>query len=105
MSRLIFILFVLFSPLFLEKTFGASTRSEIKRYTLMHDRYIVDRGLRKLRYDQFLDIDVVVSSGLKSFLGEVESSSKNAATLAERDLAVLGTLAKHLNTERYLDII
>lgn len=102
--RLLFILFVLFSPLLLEKALGATTRSEIERYTLMHDRYIVDRGLRKLRYDQFLDIDIVASSGLKSFLGEIESSSKNAATTAQRDLAVLGALAKHINTERYLDI-
>lgn len=104
MSRLIFILFVLFSPLLLEKAFGAGTRGEIQRFTLLHDRYTVDRGLRQLRYDQFLNLDIVASSGIKSFLGELESSSKNASSTAARDLAVLGTLAKNLNTERYLDI-
>ena len=62
MSRLIFILFVLFSPLLLEKAFGAGTRGEIQRFTLMHDRYIVDRGLRQMRYDQFLNLDIVASS-------------------------------------------
>ncbi|MBK27147.1 MAG: hypothetical protein CME70_24300 [Halobacteriovorax sp.] len=104
MQRLIFILFVLFSPLLLEKAFGAGTRGEIQRFTLLHDRFIVDRGLRKLRYDQFLDIDIVVSSGLKSFLGEIEASSKNAASTTARDAAVLAALAKKVNSERYLDI-
>ena len=104
MTRLFFILFVLFSPLLLEKAFGAGTRGEIQRYTLMHDRYIVDRGLRRQRYDQFFDFDIVASSGLKSFLGEVEASSKNASNDTARDVAVLGTLAKHGNPERYLDL-
>lgn len=103
MSKFILILFILFSPLLPTKVFSAGTRGEIQRYTLMHDRYIIDRGLRKLRYDQFLDLDIVASSGLKKFLGEVEASSKNASTTAARDLAVLGALAKHINTERYLD--
>lgn len=102
--RLFFILFVLFSPLLLDKAFGAGTRGEIQRFTLLHDRYIVDRGLRKMRYDQFFDFDIVASSGLKSFLGELESSSKNAATTVERDAAVLATLAKKVNSERYLDL-
>ncbi|MFT6071171.1 MAG: hypothetical protein ACJAT2_001443 [Bacteriovoracaceae bacterium] len=102
--KLILIIFILSSPVFIKQASAAGTRGEIQRYTLLHDRYIVDRGLRKLRYDQFLDFDIVASSGLKSFLGEVESSSKNAATTAERDLAVLGALAKNVNTERFVDI-
>lgn len=104
MIKLILIIFVVFSPVLTDQVWGAGTRGEIQRYTLLHDRYIVDRGLRKLRYDQFIDLDIVASSGLKSFLGEVESSSKNAATTAERDIAVLAALAKNVNTERFVDI-
>jgi hypothetical protein len=102
--KLILIIFVIFSPVLWDQVQAAGTRGEIQRYTLLHDRYIVDRGLRKLRYDQFIDLDIVASSGLKSFLGEIESSSKNAATTAQRDLAVLAALAKNINTERYVDI-
>jgi hypothetical protein len=102
--KLILIIFISLSPVLIKQVSAAGTRGDLQRYTLLHDRYIVDRGLRKLRYDQFIDLDIVASSGLKSFLGEVGSSSKNAATTAERDLAVLAALAKNINTERYVDI-
>lgn len=78
--------------------FSSSTtpRSELTRYYLMRDKFIVDRKLKHTKNDAYLAFDGNISSGLKSIIGDVKNS--NGSTTE-----IINLLNKNVNTEKYAE--
>lgn len=103
-------MFVIFF-IFLINAFAESPpiRSEVARYTLLHDRHIVESDLGRTRHSSFFDLNLALSSGLKKMIDDVKSATQNddslpaAANDTLKELKVYELLTKNLNTERFLD--
>lgn len=76
-------------------------RSEISRYYLLRDRVLVERELRHYR-GHFFNIDLVVSSGVKDLIGEVDTATSQGSS-AQQTVAINKLLLKNANTERFID--
>jgi len=96
---LIFLFFflTLTSPLF-------AGRSEVDRFTLMHDRYTIDRYLRSQSESYVFYLDAAISSGVKKIVGDIKDSAENETDATQRQVKTLQVLTRNLNTEKYIDI-
>ncbi len=83
---------------------AASIRGEIQRYTLLHDRAIVDRSLKSRPYDQFLNVDFIISSGLKELVGDISDGTNDTQSTVQKQLNMFEILSKYVNTEQYVDL-
>ena len=82
---------------------AAGLRGEIQRFTLMHDRLTIDRGLREDHYAHFLSIDLLVSSGLKNLLGDVSNGTEGVTNPVQKQLNMFELLSKYVNSEKLVD--
>lgn len=107
MSKNSLFLFTFFVVLGLSRPlnlFAASTRGEIQRFTLLHDRLTIDRSLRERSHTSFLNIDLAISSGVFTLINDLSNSSDNTSSSAvQKQLEVFNLLSKNINTERFID--
>jgi hypothetical protein len=97
---IILILLVTSSP----SVLGApQARNELHRYTLMRDRFIIDKDLKKNKYTSFFDLDLLFTAGLKSLIGDVSDANSTGSTLT-KTLATAGVLGENVNVEHMLDL-
>lgn len=82
----------------------ANVRSELKRFTLLHDRYLVDRYLRSETESYLIYLDTAVSSGVKKIVSDIKDSAETEQDPVQRQLKTLQVLTRNLNTEKYIDI-
>lgn len=84
-------------------------RSEIGRYTLLHDRSILLRDLAREKHSSFLNFNLTFSAGLKKLISEVSDATRGDSTLSgaanelQKQAEVYKLMTKNLNTERFLD--
>ncbi len=78
-------------------------RDELYRYTLMRDRVIIDRALKKTPYHSYFDLEVLLSSGLKSLVGDVKDGNRSGLSSSEKQNNMLEILNKNVNTARFVD--
>ena len=99
-------LFTLFLILGLSSAFAQTPRGEVERFVLLHDRSMIDRGLRERPYSSFLDIDLIISSGIRTLINDLSNTSEDAnQTAVEKQLETLSLLSKNVNTEKYIDLL
>lgn len=79
-------------------------RSEVDRFTLLHDRYMIDRYLRSQTQTYIFYIDAAISSGVKKIIGDIKDSAENETDASQRQVKTLQVLTRNLNTEKYIDI-
>jgi hypothetical protein len=99
MRLTIFIFSLLLSSL---STF-AGVRGEIQRFTLLHDRLLIDRQLRKTPYTSFLNIDLAISSGIKDLIADIKTGSEDSLNSVQKQLNMFQVLSKNVNTEKFID--
>ena len=83
---------------------ASNLRNNLKRYTLVRDKTIVDQLVRSPLYESYLDLDLTLSSGVKTLIGDVKNISSNSSTDVAKELAIAEILNKNINSERYVDI-
>lgn len=81
-----------------------AVRGEIQRYTLLHDKAVIDRDLRARPYHQFLNIDFIISSGLKDLVGDISDGTNDSESTAQKQLNMFQLLSKYVNTEQFVDL-
>jgi hypothetical protein len=102
-TRLILTFFLLGLSL---RSFSQSARGEIQRFTLLHDRLTIDRQLRERPYSEFLSIDLVLSSGIRTLVNDLSNTSEStASTPIQKQLETLSLLSKNVNTEKTIDAL
>jgi hypothetical protein len=85
--------------------YATDLRNNLKRYTLVRDKTIIDQLLRAPLYETYADIDLTISSGVKDLIGDVKNISTNSGTSdADKELAIAEILNKNINSERYVDL-
>ncbi len=101
----------IFFPIFLisiltQKAFSYTTieRNEVSRFLLMHDRRVVDRQLKSEKYQSFLDLDFLMSSGLKALTGDITDSTNSNYSSTQKLTNIAEVLNKSINVEHALDI-
>lgn len=87
------------------KSFSQTARGEIQRFTLLHDRIMVDRSLRYDPHSHFLNIDLVLSSGIRTLINDLSNTSESSDSAIQKQLDTLQLLGKNVNTEKYVDIL
>jgi hypothetical protein len=83
---------------------ASGLRNNLKRYTLVRDKTIIDQLVRTPLYESFLDLDLTISSGVKTLVGDVKNISNNSDSTAAKELAIAEILNKNINSERYVDL-
>jgi hypothetical protein len=93
---------LLFSFLFFAHLHAASPapRSEFRRYTVLRDKIINERSLKKKTRDSYFDFELHLSSGTKSFFSDLS----NAAKETDKTAKTLTILTENINTERLFDL-
>ncbi len=87
-------------------THAQTARGEIQRFTLLHDRITIDRQLRERPYSEFLSIDLVLSSGIRTLINDLSNTSEStSASPAQKQLETLSLLSKNVNTEKTIDAL
>ena len=81
-----------------------ATRPEINRFTELHDRMMIDRSLRLQPHSQFFNLDLGISSGLRSLINDVSNASDSTSTAVQKQLETFKLLTKNVNTERFIDL-
>lgn len=77
-------------------------RSEVNRFRLLKDKNEIERNLIARPHSTFFLLDLNISSGLKSFIAEIDSStSKEDET--QKQTGITEVLSKYVNTERFLE--
>lgn len=79
-----------------------TVRSEINRFRLLKDKSIIERELITKPHSSFLQMDLNISSSLKTFIGEIGSSTSKDSE-SEKKLGVTSVLSKYVNTEKFFD--
>lgn len=73
---------------------------------LLHDRIMIDRGLRERPYSTFFDLDLVISSGIRTLINDLSNTSESTnQTAVQKQLETLSLLSKNVNTEKYIDLL
>lgn len=102
--RSVFLLCCLLWPL---SSLQGQTRNEISRYTLLSDRATVERSVRTGPHSsekmQFLSLQLALSSGLKSLIGETNEATRSTLSSAEKQTEVLKLINKNINSERFVE--
>jgi hypothetical protein len=92
----------LFNP---KHALAADIRDELDRYTILHDRQLVDRWLRGQHHNSFFQIDAAISSGTRKLVGDIKNQTQDtSANPVVKALAVANLLNQNLNTEKYVDL-
>ncbi|WP_127717019.1 hypothetical protein [Halobacteriovorax sp. HLS] len=100
MKNIIIIFFVMAT-----NVYASGLRNNLKRYTLVRDKTIIDQLTKAPLYESFLDIDLTLSSGVKSLIGDVKNISTNSGTSqSDKEAAIAEILNKNINSERYVDL-
>lgn len=97
MARLAFLTLLLIQTAF-------AGRSEVDRFTILHDRYIVDRYIRSQAENYIFYLDAAISSGVKKIIGDIKDSAENETDSTQRQVKTLQVLTRNLNTEKYIDL-
>lgn len=79
-------------------------RGEIQRYTLLHDRAMIDRNLRSRPYQDFIVADFIISSGLKDLVGDISDGTEDSQSTVQKQLNMFELLSKYVNTEQFVDL-
>ncbi len=98
---------LILSCILVNQLYGAtrSIRSEIHRYTLLRDKVLAERDLRKIDARTYFNLDAHISSGLRAMIGDVKGISEDTTkTDIQKETEILGALNQNLNTEKYLDV-
>lgn len=84
---------------------AAGLRNNLKRYTFLRDHTLVNKALNTNSYEQYLDIELQVSSGVKDLIADVKNKADEpGATQTQKELNILEILNKNMNSERYVDL-
>jgi len=100
---------LLFLVIIPREVVAEATRNEVSRYTVLRDRLIIDRSLRKKYYWAFFDFDITSSSGLKSLIGDVKDQTQDtegqtaAQNQTAKELNIYKLITQNANSEKYLD--
>jgi len=78
-------------------------RSELYRYTLMRDKVLIDRQLKQVSFHSFFNLEVLLSSGSKSLIGDVKNGNRAGLTSTQKQTNMLNILNNNVNTARYID--
>lgn len=70
----------------------------------MADRVKIDRSIKRSPNTSFLDIDLFISSGLKSLIGDVKDGNRSDLSSTQKQTNMLNLLNKNINTEKILDL-
>jgi len=91
-----FIILLIISPV---SGFSSSDnpRSELTRYYLLRDKFILDRRMKHDDFDAYLFADGNISSGLKSIIGDAKNADGSNSE-------IISLLNRNVNTEKYIDI-
>lgn len=104
MRKIHLIFFILVIQSF-KNIYASSLRGEPQRYTLLHDRFTVDRILKKeILESQFFDLDLAASSGIRSLMNDIKTGTENVGTSAQKQLNMFQVLSKNINSEKYIDL-
>ena len=101
MHKLFSSLIILF--LAINNSFGA-IRGEIQRYTILHDKAVIDRDLKARPYHQFLNSDFIISSGLKDLVGDISDGTNDSESTVQKQANMFQLLSKYVNTEQFVDL-
>lgn len=101
MSKIFYLILALLSI----SSSAQTARGEIQRFTLLHDRVMIDRNLRERPFNHFLDIDLVISSGVKTLINDLSNTSNSSTTSIQKQLETFQLLSKNVNTEKYIDLL
>ncbi|OUR96787.1 hypothetical protein A9Q84_10625 [Halobacteriovorax marinus] len=99
MKKIIIVLLILAN-----NVHAAGVRNNLKRYTYLRDKTIVNKRLHSKLYENYFDIDLNLSSGTKSIVGDIKNSSNSSSSTADKEAAILSILNKNMNSERYIDL-
>lgn len=91
--------------LLLTPTWAQSPRGEIQRFTLLHDRIMVDRALRYDSSSYIFNVDLVISSGVRTLINDLSNTSDSSSSQAQKQLQTLELMSKNVNTEKYIDAL
>lgn len=80
-------------------------RGELSRFTLLHDRILVDRELREINHNHFLQIDLMASSGLLDLFNDISNISDSNESSLQKRLDTLAILGRNVNTEKTIDLL
>lgn len=84
---------------------SAGIRNNLKRYTFLRDKTLINKRLHSKLYENYFDLDLNLSSGTKSIVGDIKNSStSSSSTQTDKELAILSILNKNMNSERYVDL-
>lgn len=84
---------------------AAGLRNNLKRYTILRDLTLVNKRLTHNLYEQYLDLDLQISSGVKDLISDVKNKGNEAgASQSQKELNILEILNKNMNSERYVDL-
>jgi len=83
--------------LYIPKAFSFQTRGELNRFTLLHDRVLILKSLKQPLDQEFINIDLFVSSRFKDFVLNLNNGAGNGAS------GTLAILSKDINTEYFID--
>ncbi len=98
-------IFLVLSFIFSFATGAQTARGEIQRFTLLHDRVMIDRSLRERPYSQFLEVDLVISSGINTLINDLSNTSDSSSNSVQKQLETFQLLSKNVNTEKYIDLL
>lgn len=96
--------FIIVALILATNAHASGLRNNLKRYTLVRDKTIVDQLVRAPLYESYFDLDLTVSSGVKTLVGDVKNISNNSDNDAAKELAIAEILNKNINSERYADL-
>lgn len=99
MTRILIILLILIQSL----SVHAKRRDELYRYTLMRDRVLIDRSLKDKPYNSFFNLEILLSSGLKGLIGDVQDGNRSGLSSAQKQTNMLQILNQNVNTAKYVD--
>lgn len=81
-----------------------NVRNEVHRYTLLRDRVITERSLRGLNRQEYMNLELHISSGTKKLIGDIRAASDDSTLNSTQQQAEINNiLNQNLNTERYAD--
>lgn len=84
---------------------AAGLRNNLKRYTLLRDKTLINKRLTHKLYEQYIDLDLQISSGVKDLIADVKNKGNEAgASQSQKELNILEILNKNMNSERYVDL-
>ncbi len=82
-----------------------SLRNNLKRYTILRDKTLINKRLTHNLYEQYIDLDLQVSSGVKDLVADIKNKGNEAgASQSQKELNILEILNKNMNSERYIDL-